>query len=66
MNYATAFLALILGAATLFWYLGGRKYYTGPLIEAQAEDTDSQNPVDMNHELGEKDAGPPEYRKTDS
>lgn len=66
MNYATAFLALILGAATLFWYVGGRRYYTGPLIEAQAEDTDSQNPVDINHELGEKDAGPPEYRKTDN
>jgi hypothetical protein len=27
---------LILGASAFFWYIGGRRYYTGPLIEAQA------------------------------
>jgi amino acid transporter len=34
MNYAIAFLALILLAALVFWYLGGRRYYTGPITEA--------------------------------
>ncbi len=41
MNYASAFLALILLAAGLYWVAGGRKFYTGPLIEAQAEDESS-------------------------
>jgi hypothetical protein len=34
MNYASAFLVLILGAAAIFWYISGRKYYTGPITEA--------------------------------
>jgi hypothetical protein len=34
MNYAIAFLALILLAALIWWYLGGRRYYTGPITEA--------------------------------
>ena len=34
MNYAIAFLGLILLAALIWWYVGGRKYYTGPLVEA--------------------------------
>jgi hypothetical protein len=55
MNYAAAFLAFILLAATVFWYIGGKSYYSGPIIEAQAEDTDSQHAVDIAHELGTKD-----------
>ncbi|KUJ07917.1 amino acid transporter [Mollisia scopiformis] len=43
MNYASAFLVLILGAAAIFWYISGRKYYTGPIVEAQAEDERSEN-----------------------
>ncbi len=43
MNYASVFLVLILGCAALFWYISGRRYYTGPVIEAQAEDTDSNH-----------------------
>jgi len=35
MNYAAAFLALILIASTVYWYLGGRRWYTGPITEAQ-------------------------------
>jgi hypothetical protein len=35
MNYASAFLALILIASAMFWYAGGRSYYTGPIIEAR-------------------------------
>ena len=34
MNYASAFLVLILSAALVCWYLGGRRYYTGPITEA--------------------------------
>jgi hypothetical protein len=43
MNYASAFLVLILSAAAIFWYTNGRRYYTGPLIEAQVEDRDSNS-----------------------
>ena len=41
MNYAIAFLALILGFSSIYWYISGRKFYTGPLIEAQADDSQS-------------------------
>lgn len=48
MNYAVAFLALILLAALICWYLRGRRYYTGPITEAviieedDARDSSSQ------------------------
>jgi hypothetical protein len=38
MNYASAFLALIFAFAGIYWFVHGRKFYTGPLIEAVAED----------------------------
>lgn len=38
MNYASAFLVLILGFAAIFWYISGRKFYHGPVVEAQAEE----------------------------
>jgi hypothetical protein len=38
MNYAVAFLGLILLASTVWWYASGKRYYTGPIVEAQAED----------------------------
>ena len=48
MNYAIAFLALILLFALIYWYARGRKFYTGPIIEAEvleeerkAEDSDN-------------------------
>jgi hypothetical protein len=41
MNYAAVFLVFILGCAAVFWYINGRRYYTGPVIEAQAEEYDS-------------------------
>jgi amino acid transporter len=43
MNYAAAFLTLILGAAMFFWYVGGRKYYTGPIVEAEITGSDAGN-----------------------
>ncbi|KAI1610672.1 amino acid permease-domain-containing protein [Exophiala viscosa] len=42
MNYAIIFLAFILLCAAVFWYAGGKRYYTGPIIEAEVgEDVNS-------------------------
>lgn len=38
MNYAVVFLAFILLCAAVFWYIRGKKYYTGPIIEAEIGD----------------------------
>ena len=35
MNYAIVFLVFIIVCAIVWWVLGGKKYYTGPLIEAE-------------------------------
>jgi hypothetical protein len=43
MNYASVFIVFILGAAALFWYTSGRKFYHGPIIEAQIDENDSQS-----------------------
>ncbi len=43
MNYASAFLVLILGFAAIYWYISGRKFYHGPVVEATAEDERSEN-----------------------
>ena len=41
MNYASVFLVFILGAAGVYWFISGRKFYHGPIVEAQAgEDSD--------------------------
>ncbi|TVY59705.1 putative amino-acid permease [Lachnellula suecica] len=37
MNYACVFLVFILLCSLVFWYVTGKKYYTGPIIEAQTE-----------------------------
>jgi hypothetical protein len=42
MNYASVFLVFILGAAAAYWYISGRKFYHGPIVEAQM-DEDSQS-----------------------
>ena len=39
MNYAIAFLALIFFFSAVYWYTSGRKFYTGPLIEADIADS---------------------------
>jgi amino acid transporter len=36
MNYAIAFLGLIGIASTVYWFVRGKYFYTGPLIEAEA------------------------------
>lgn len=43
MNYAIAFLGAILLFSAVFWYIGGRKYYTGPMIEAEIDENASEN-----------------------
>jgi len=48
MNYASAFLVLVLLSALLYWYISGRKFYHGPIIEAQLEDSQSDNGVFAN------------------
>jgi len=45
MNYACVFLVFILVCAAVWWYAGGRRYYTGPIIEAQAEDASESDRV---------------------
>ena len=39
MNYASVFLVFILACAAIFWYISGRKNYTGPVIEAEGYDS---------------------------
>ena len=34
MNYAIAFLGLIFVFAAVYWVISGRKFYHGPLVEA--------------------------------
>ncbi|KAK3061781.1 polyamine transporter tpo5, partial [Teratosphaeriaceae sp. CCFEE 6253] len=41
MNYAIVYLAGILAFSTIYWYIHGRKFYTGPLIESSDEDNAS-------------------------
>lgn len=41
MNYAAAFLAAILLAAMIYWYVGGRRWYTGPLVETELHSQES-------------------------
>jgi hypothetical protein len=53
MNYASAFLVLVLLFALFYWYLRGRKFYHGPIVEAVAEDSQSDTGV-MTHEKPEK------------
>lgn len=42
MNYAIAFLGAILAFSLLYWFISGRKFYTGPLIEADVNEESSQ------------------------
>lgn len=54
MNYACAFLALIFLFAAVYWFVGGRRWYTGPLIEAEIDENDSQNERSSNEEVNLK------------
>jgi amino acid permease (GABA permease) len=51
MNYAIVFLAFILLCAAVYWFIGGRKFYTGPILEAQIEqEVDGSSPDLSDHE----------------
>lgn len=41
MNYAIVYLAGILAFAAVYWFVQGRKFYTGPLIEAAIDENGS-------------------------
>jgi amino acid transporter len=41
MNYAVVFLLFILLCAVIYWYASGRKFYTGPVIEAEIIEIES-------------------------
>jgi amino acid permease (GABA permease) len=45
MNYASVFLVFILGCAAIFWYISGRKYYSGPVIEAEGYESNGEAPA---------------------
>lgn len=38
MNYAVVILAFVMLIATVYWYIAGRKYYTGPRTTAHIVD----------------------------
>jgi len=42
MNYAIVYLGGILFFSMLYWVVRGRKFYTGPLIEAEINEDSSQ------------------------
>jgi hypothetical protein len=43
MNYAIVYLGGILAFALLYWIIHGRKFYTGPLIEAEVQIDDNSD-----------------------
>jgi hypothetical protein len=54
MNCAVVFLVFVLLCAAVFWYLGERKYYTGPVVEAEVQGIDPG--------IGSSNADPEEKR----
>ena len=38
MNYAIVYLAAILIAAAISWYVYGKKVYTGPIVQAHIDE----------------------------
>lgn len=53
MNYAVAYLGGILIFAGIFWAVAGRKFYTGPIVEA---DVHEEGPS-SDEEVGNKSQG---------
>ncbi|KAK6382727.1 uncharacterized protein PV06_03684 [Exophiala oligosperma] len=60
MNYAIVFLGFILLCAAVFWYLGGKRYYTGPLIEAEIQQEEIGSPSLSENEKKETDSRGPD------
>lgn len=62
MNYAIVYLAGILAFAAIYWYLYGKRIYTGPIVEAHIDEgvsNDIERSSDENslryRKKGEKD-----------
>jgi LPXTG-motif cell wall-anchored protein len=51
MNYAIAFLIAILIAAMLYWFIRGRHFYTGPIVEAQVIRDDESGDGDFEKKM---------------
>ncbi|KAI4237410.1 MAG: hypothetical protein L6R40_005902 [Gallowayella cf. fulva] len=64
MNYAIAFLGAIVIFSAFFWYIVGKKYYTGPLIEAQMDENASGDVKDGSGPSGEFQRATEEKKKT--
>ncbi|OQO14761.1 hypothetical protein B0A48_00143 [Cryoendolithus antarcticus] len=60
MNYAVVFLSAILVFATAYWFAQGRKWYTGPLIEAEIHENSSQT---SDEDLARKSKGEKEQEQ---
>ncbi|KIW49180.1 hypothetical protein PV05_10880 [Exophiala xenobiotica] len=60
MNYAIVFMAFILFCAAVFWYFGGKSYYTGPLIEAEIQQEEVTTPSLSENEKKEVDSRAPD------
>ncbi|KAK5257309.1 polyamine transporter tpo5, partial [Exophiala xenobiotica] len=60
MNYAIVFMGFILFCAALFWFVGGKNYYTGPLIEAQIQQEDATSPSLSENEKKDVDSRAPD------
>lgn len=43
MNYAAVFLVFILLCSAVFWYISGKKYYTGPIVEALGNESEAEH-----------------------
>ena len=63
MNYASVFLLAIFVSAAVYWYAGGRRWYTGPIIEAEVmpEGDHSGTPPDYSEKKLEHSSEIPEH-----
>lgn len=43
MNWAVVYLAGILAASIIWWFVSGKKYYTGPIVEAEVIEDESRS-----------------------
>lgn len=51
MNYAIVYLAGILVFSALYWYIQGRKFYTGPVVEAEMTPEDGSQARSSDEEV---------------
>lgn len=64
MNYAIAFLGAIFVFAGLSWILGASKYYTGPLVEAEVQENETDSGSEKPAGVDEKGFTEPQYQKS--